>query len=387
MPSKIAVMNIVPKTIKISEVVADYINSDENGVSGYGGKLNIRPAYQREFIYGEKERNAVIDSIFAGFPLNVMYWVKNTDGTFEVLDGQQRTISFCSYYAGEFMHVIDNSLRGWANLTQQQKDTFLSYELQVYICEGTPDEILKWFRVINIAGMKLTDQELRNAAYYGPWLNASKKKFSKSTCIAYRLGGDYVSGSPIRQELLETTLEWIADRDHLKGGVEKDPVAEYMAIHQNDDDCDDLWGYYQDVIHWVRKTFPNYRKQMKGLPWGILYNEHKDDNLSPTSLEVEVSRLMKDSDVTRKQGIWPYLLTGDERYLSIRAFDENTKATVYERQGHHCANAECPHGPDKEWAFEEMQADHITPWSKGGHTVIENCQLLCADCNRRKSSI
>lgn len=372
-------------TIKIADVVAGYADSDEKGVSGYGGKLNIRPAYQREFIYGEKERNSVIDTIFAGFPLNVMYWVKNADGTYEVLDGQQRTISFCSYHAGEFMHVIDDSLRGWANLTQSQKDRFLNYELQIYICEGTPEEILKWFRIINIAGMKLTDQELRNAAYYGPWLAEAKKRFSKSSCVASKLGSDYVSGNPIRQELLETVLEWIASRDGLKGGVDKDPVAEYMAIHQNDANCDDLWGYFQDIIHWIQKVFPNYRKQMKGLPWGIMYNEHKNDALSPTDLEVEIARMMKDSDVQKKAGIWPYLLTKDERYLSIRAFDENTKATVYERQGGHCANPECIHGNDKVWDIEEMEADHIVPWSKGGHTVLDNCQLLCRDCNRRKS--
>lgn len=372
-------------TIKIADVVAGYVDSDEKGVSGYNGMLNIRPAYQREFIYGERERNAVIDTIFAGFPLNVMYWVKNADGTYEVLDGQQRTISFCSYHAGEFMHVIDDSLRGWANLTQSQKERFLNYELQVYICEGTPEEILKWFRIINIAGMKLTDQELRNAAYYGPWLAEAKNRFSKSSCVASKLGSDYVSGNPIRQELLETVLEWIASRDGLKGGVDKDPVAEYMATHQNDANCDDLWGYFQDIIHWIQKVFPNYRKQMKGLPWGIMYNEHKNDTLSPTDLEVEIAKMMKDSDVQKKAGIWPYLLTKDERYLSIRAFDENTKATVYERQGGHCANPECIHGKEKVWEIEEMEADHIVPWSKGGHTVLDNCQLLCRDCNRRKS--
>lgn len=373
-------------TIKIADVVAGYVDSDEKGVSGYNGKLNIRPAYQREFIYGEKERNAVIDTIFAGFPLNVMYWVKNADGTYEVLDGQQRTISLCSYNAGEFMHVVDGSLRGWANLTQSQKDRFLNYELQVYICEGTPEEILKWFRIINIAGMKLTDQELRNAAYYGPWLTEVKKRFSKSSCVASKLGGDYVSGNPIRQELLETVLGWIASRDGLKGGVEKDPIAEYMALHQNDANCDDLWGYFQDIIHWIQKVFPNYRKQMKGLPWGILYNEHKNDTLSPTDLEEEVVRMLKDSDVQKKAGIWPYLLTKDEKYLSIRQFDENTKVTVYERQKHHCANPSCTHGKEKVWDLSEMEADHIVPWSKGGHTVIENCQLLCQDCNRRKSA-
>ena len=379
-------MKISLHTIKIADVVAGYADSAENGVSGYGGKLNIRPAYQREFIYGEKERGAVIDTIFAGFPLNVMYWVKNADGTFEVLDGQQRTISFCSYHAGEFMHEVEGTLRGWTNLTQSQVERFLDYELQVYICEGTPDEILKWFRVINIAGVKLADQELRNAAYYGPWLTEAKKRFSKSGCVASRLGGDYVSGNPLRQELLETVLEWIASRDGLKGGTEKDPVAEYMALHQNDADCDDLWGYYQDIIHWIQKVFPNYRKQMKGLPWGILYNEHRSDSLSPSALEPQVARLMKDSDVQKKQGIWPYLLTGDERYLSIRVFDDNTKSTVYERQGGHCANPNCPHGSLKVWDITEMEADHITPWSKGGHTVIENCQLLCRDCNRRKSA-
>ena len=197
-------MKIELHEIPVREVVEGYVDNNEEGVVGYGGRLNIRPKYQREFIYDEEKRNAVIDTIRKGFPLNVMYWVKNEDGTFEVLDGQQRTISFCQYVEGEFS--IEH--RNFHNLTDVEKEQILNYTLMVYFCEGNDKEKLDWFRIINIAGMKLTDQELRNATYTGPWLSDAKLKFSKSNCAAYLLSKDYVRGSPIRQDILETAIRW-----------------------------------------------------------------------------------------------------------------------------------------------------------------------------------
>ncbi|MDD2595930.1 MAG: DUF262 domain-containing protein [Bacteroidales bacterium] len=367
-------MKIELHQITIGEIVSDFRNSEEEGVIGYGGKLNIRPKYQREFVYNEKQRNAVMDTIWKGFPLNVMYWVKNEGDTFELLDGQQRTISFCSFVIGEYMMNFDDNLRGFSNLNSEQQKRILNYDLQIYICEGTPQEQLDWFRIINIAGVKLTDQELLNAVYSGSWVTSAKRKFSKTGCVAFRLGSDYMRGSPIRQDYLETVIKWINN----------DNVEQYMAIHQHDSNADELWLYYQNVINWVKAKFSHVRNEMKSVSWGELYNKHKDDVLDADVLEAKVSKLMRDSDVQRKAGIYPYLLDGDEHHLGIRTFDGNTKREAYERQGGHCANPNCASGHDHVFDIGEMEADHITPWRAGGKTIAANCQMLCQDCNRRK---
>lgn len=365
-------MRITPKTVKIEDLVDGFQNNDEEGVWGYGGKLNIRPAYQREFVYDEKQQKAVIDSIFKGFPLNVMYWVLNDDGNYELLDGQQRTLSICSYYNGELFVDIGGTLKSFDNLLKSERDQFLNYEIQVYVCEdGTDKEKLDWFRIINIAGERLTDQELLNAVYTGPWITSAKKRFSKSDCVAYKLGSDYMNGSPIRQDYLETVLSWIA------GG--KNKIEEYMAQHQHDQNSNAEWQYFQKLVAWIKSLFPKKRREMKNVNWGPLYAAFKDTTLTSSELEQEVSRLMKDSDVTNKKGIYEYVLNGNENALSIRAFDDNMKREAYERQGGKCAKC------GKFFPIEEMEADHITPWSQGGHTTVDNLQMLCRDCNRRKS--
>ncbi len=266
-------MKIQLNTISIRDLVDGFENNDELGVVGYGGLLNIRPPYQREFVYNSNQQTEVINSIFKEFPLNVMYWVKNADGTFELLDGQQRTLSICSYYVSEFFVQVDGALKGFDNLTASQMKKFLDYKLQVYICEdGTDKEQLDWFRIINIAGEKLTQQELRNAVYHGYWVAEAKKKFSKTGCVAYKLGEQYMSGSPIRQDYLETVLRWMSDGK----------IDEYMALHQHDKTADREWQYFQNVIHWISTLFPKYRKEMKGLEWGTLYNRFKDCEYSAT---------------------------------------------------------------------------------------------------------
>lgn len=364
-------MTIELHQISIGEITNGYHDSNEEGVVGYSGKLNIRPKYQREFVYDEKQRNAVMDTIWKGFPLNVMYWVRNEDGTFELLDGQQRTISFCSYVAGEFLMNFDGKLCGIDNLTPGQKQRILKYQLQIYICEGTPEEQLDWFTIINIAGEKLTNQELLNATYCGEWVTQAKRKFSKTGCVAFKLGSDYMDGSPIRQTYLETALKWISNGK----------IKEYMAAHQHDKDADELWQYFQNVINWVKTLFPEYRREMKGVEWGFLYNSNKDVQFKASELEKQVSELMQDVDVTNKKGIYCYVLNGEERNLSIRAFDSRMKREAYERQKGICPTC------GKHYEIEQMEADHITPWSKGGKTIAENCQMLCRDCNRRKSGI
>lgn len=362
-------MEIKLHEITVRDVVKGYQDNQENGVIGYDGKLDIRPPFQREFIYNEKERNAVIETINKNFPLNVMYWSKNGD-KYELLDGQQRTLSFCQYVNGDFS--VD--YKGFNNLPKDLQDKILDYKLMIYICEGTPSEKLDWFKIINIAGEKLTDQELRNSQYTGTWLHDAKRHFSKTGCPAYQIGEKFLNGSTIRQDYLETALSWISNRD----GIE---IEEYMRIHQNDTDANELWMYFQSVIDWINRLFPKYRKEMKGIDWGTLYNEYKDQAYNSDKLEEQVVSLMTDDDVTSKKGIYLYLITGKEKYLSIRAFTDNQKREAYERQKGICPNCK------EHFEITEMEADHITPWHEGGKTISENCQMLCRECNRRKSGI
>ena len=364
-------MKIELHKIKVKDVFEGYKDSEEEGIVGYGGKLDIRPKYQREFVYKEKQRNAVIDTIRKDFPLNVMYWAKKEekegDLEYEILDGQQRTISFCQYLEGDFS--IDNKY--FHSLTADERAQIEDYDLYIYICEGTESERLEWFKTINIAGEKLTDQELRNAVYSGPWLTDAKRHFSKTSCPAYGLAEKYMSGSTIRQDYLEAALKWISE-----GSIE-----EYMSKHQKDDNASELWQYFQTTIAWVQMLFPNYRKEMKGIEWGRLYNKFHNQQYDAQKLETSISRLMQDEDVTNKRGIYEYMLSGDERYLSIRAFTDNMKREAYEKQGGICPVC------GNQFEINEMEADHITPWSQGGRTIAENCQMLCRDDNRRKSDI
>lgn len=365
-------MKIELQKIKIREVIDGYKDSAEEGIVAYGGKLDVRPKYQREFVYKDKQRDAVIDTVKKGFPLNVMYWVKTGEGSFEVLDGQQRTISIGQYANGDFSVEFNGRTAMFHNLTKEEKEQVLDYELMVYFCEGTDKEKLDWFKIINIAGEKLTDQELRNAVYTGSWLSDAKLKFSKSNCAAYLLandGGQLLSGSPIRQDYLETALSWIND----------EKIEDYMAKHQHDKNADELWNYFQEVIAWVRAHFINYRREMSGVQWGELYNKFKDKKLNASKLETEIKELMQDEDVTKKSGIYPYILTKQERYLSIRVFTDKMKREAYERQDAMCSFCK------KKYDISEMEADHIKPWHEGGKTIAENCQMLCKEDNRTKS--
>ena len=299
-----------------------------------------------------------------------MYWAKNEDGTFEVLDGQQRTISFCQYVNGSFS--IDNKY--FFNLTEDEKREILNYNVDIYICEGSDRERLDWFETINISGEKLTRQELLNINYVGTWLSDAKKKFSKTNCVAYKLGSKYLKGSPIRQEYLETALSWISDGN----------IAQYMAEHQRDKNANELWLYFSNVIEWVKTTFGEkyYRKEMQGLPWGILYNKYKNNPYDCEELEREISSLMADDEVTEKKGIYEYILSGKDesiaRKLSKRQFLERDKRTIYERQ-----NGICPICGEH-YDYSQMEGDHIIPWWRGGKTTIDNLQMVCSKCNKGK---
>jgi hypothetical protein len=362
-------MKIDLHRLSVREVLKDFKDNDELGVVAYGGQLDIRPKYQREFVYKDKQRNAVIETIKKGFPLNVMYWMKRDDGGYEMLDGQQRTISIGQYLNGDYSI---NELF-FHNLTKTEQDQIYNYELMIYFCEGSDRERLDWFQIINIAGEKLTDQEIRNAVYTGTWLSDAKLKFSKRQCAAYLLAnesGKLVTGDPNRQEYLETVLSWI----------HSGKVREYMAIHQHDQDAEPLWKYFQEVIHWVRATFPYYRSEMSNVDWGILYNEYGKTKLDPGKLETEVMNLMGDEDVTKKSGIYSFVLNRQEKHLSIRAFTPNMKREAYTRQEGICPKCK------KKFAMEAMEGDHIKLWSEGGKTIAENCQMLCVDCHREKSN-
>ena len=360
-------MKIELKEITIQELSDGFEDNNEDGVVGFGGKLDIRPPYQREFIYKDKQRDAVINTITKNFPLNVMNWAVREDGTFEVIDGQQRTISICQYIDGDF--AFQN--RYFHNLKADEKEKILNYTLMVYVCSGTESEKLEWFKTINIAGEKLTEQELRNAVYTGSWVSDAKRYFSKSGCVAYNIGSDYLNGSPIRQEFLETAIDWISE-----GKIEN-----YMATHQHDPNATALWLYFQSVITWVNATFTVKRKKfMKGIQWGLFYNKYKDVVFDTKAIEEETARLIADDEVEKKSGIYAYILTKDERYLGIRTFSDSVKQKVYENQKGICPICK------NHFDISEMEGDHITPWVEGGKTIEENCQMLCKDDNRRKSS-
>lgn len=367
-------MNITLQSIKVKDLVTGYSDNNEEGVVGYDGKLDIRPAYQREFVYKDKQQQAVIETILKGFPLNVLYWVKTdtSNADYEVLDGQQRTMSICEYVAGSFSILIDGNTMYFHNLTENLKNTILDYELMVYFCEGSESDKLDWFKTINIAGEKLTDQELRNAVYTGSWLSNAKSHFSKSTCPAYLLGSDYVKGSPIRQELLERVLKWISNND----------IDGYMSKHQHDDDCNELWQYYQQVIAWVKMLFSNYRKDMKGIEWGELYNKFKSNTYNSSYLEKRYIEILKDDEVEGKdtKKIYFYLITGELKYLSLRVFSDKQKLVAFEKQNGVCVKC------TNIFTLDILEGDHIIPWSKGGKTTQDNCQLLCKKCNASKSN-
>ena len=349
-------MKIDLKEIAVKDLFEGYQDNEESGVVAYNGKLDIRPPYQREFIYKDKQRDAVIDTISKNFPLNTIYWAVREDGNFEVIDGQQRTISICQYINGDF------SIDGLAfhNLPKDKQEIILNYKLTVYFCSGSDSEKLDWFKIINIAGEKLTDQELKNAVYSGSWVTDAKRYFSKKNCAASNLASDYLNGSPNRQDYLERAIMWLS-----KNNIEK-----YMSDHQHDSDAKKLWKYFNDVISWVEKNFKN-KKIMKGVDWGSFYNEFEDIKLDTNKVEDEVNKLILDEEVTKNLGIYPYIITREEKFLSLRTFPESIKIKVHQKQKGKCKVC------GEKFDISEMQADHIKAWSRAGKTTEDNCQMLC----------
>ncbi len=359
-------MEVRFRSIRVHELVESYSDNREGGVVGYDGKLDIRPPYQREFVYDDQQRKAVIRSINNNFPLNVMYWADNGDDKYEVIDGQQRTISIGQYVNNNFS--VDDLY--FYNLPRDKTEKILNYELMVYVCTGTESEKLDWFRTVNIAGERLTNQELLNAVYSGLWLADAKRYFSRTGGPAYGLGSNHVKGNPIRQDYLETVIKWMSS-----GKIE-----DYMGRHQHDKNAKPLWEYFKAVIAWVESCFKTRPGLMRGIDWGSLYNEYKDVPIDYDATEKRIQELIDDEEVTKQRGIYEYIFTGEERHLNLRSFSKAVKQRVYERQGGKCAES------GEAFPLSEMDADHIKPWREGGKTEENNCQVLHKKYNRRKGA-
>lgn len=368
-------MEINLKKVRIADLTQGFTDKGEQGVVGLDGNLDIRPAYQREFVYDEKKQIAVIDTITRGYPLGTLYWVENGDGTYEVLDGQQRILSICNYVAGNYAY--ENKY--YTNLYPTERKAFDEYELMVYVVKGSNEvEKLRWFERINITGEKLTAQELLNINYLGSWLSSAKRIFSKSNCPAYGLGNKYVKGSPIRQEYLETVIDWISKRDGISN-------VEYMSRHQHDANANEMWLYFNSVMMWVQTTFPKYRKEMLGLPWGLLYNKYGKNTYDPEALEKRINELFANEEVTDHRGIYEFVLSGEDEdlacRLSKRAFSNSDKRTAYERQ-----NGICPICGEP-YPIEEMEGHHKVSWVNGGTTTLDNLQMVCKKCHHSMNGV
>lgn len=361
--------------IPVRDLVEGYINSGYDGVVGYSGALDIRPKFQREFVYDTAKQQAVITTILSGFPLNVMYWSKGTDPasgdpSFEMLDGQQRSMSICEYVKGSFSVVVGGNPKNFDNLSGTDQERLLDYQLMVYHCEGSEDEQLAWFEVINIAGLTLRPQELRNAVYTGLWLTDAKRYFSRENQGAHKLAKDYVAAGEVnRQDLLQRAMEW-------HGGKGDVAIKEYMNLHRNDANANAIWTYFKSVIDWAKLIFPVQRKELRTVPWNALYDKYNQAPLDAVVLEERVKALMSDEEVQKKSGIYTYALTGEEHTLGLRTFTDNQRREAYERQ-----DGICPKCGDH-FKLEEMDGDHIIPWSKQGKTTSDNCQMLCIRDNR-----
>ena len=379
-------MQIKTIKVKVSDLTRNYVDNGEDGVFTYNDQndpqalLVCRPAYQREFVYSEKEEQDLITSIMNEYPIGVFYWAtipNDPDYKYEILDGQQRTISICRY-------VVDHSFsvdkKFFSNLTDDERKQILDYEITVNICSGTDSEKLAWFKIINKSGEPLTKQELANAVYAGPWLTEAKLYFSRPNGPAVQMSDKWINtGKVIRQDLLEKALKYICYRDDYKD------VEQYMAKHQQDKDAQDLWLYYQDILAWEKKLFPKTQsKLLVSQDWGKLYHEYNKNTYNPIDLQNDIDALVLDDDVTSTSGIVPYVLSertvADQKHLNIRGFSRKQMLKKYQEQGGICPICK------KHYEFKEMAGDHIVPWSKGGHTEYSNLQMLCKHDNEVKSN-
>lgn len=378
--------------ITIGQVCEGFYYNDFEGKGLYGlnGKLTIQPEYQRNYIYKDNGKDvAVIDSVLKGYPLGLIYFNRTKDGQLEVLDGQQRITSLGRFRTGK-LQIVDSDGYPWdyGSLTDEEKKRFDNTPLTIYICEGDEKEIKKWFKIINIQGVPLNEQELLNALYSGSFVTALKKEYSNSQNSHLQIWSHYIRGDVKRQDILATALKWVS-----KGHVE-----DYMSKHRGDKDIMETKTYFETVIGWASSVFVTLYPQQCGLEWGELYEKYHEQAFDPKKVDEEVERLMGDFFVKDKKGIFEYVLGGcqDNSLLNIRCFDEPVKRAVYKRQTDEAkvnGVSNCPYCAQLEgaahtkiWKFNEMDADHVTAWSKGGATDAANCQMLCKTHNRSKGN-
>lgn len=367
-----------------------YNEYEGRGLFGLSGKLTIQPEYQRNYIYAQENRESgVIDSIIKGYPLGLIYFNKVADDKFEVLDGQQRITSIGRYVTKKFPIKDQNGMEQYFDgLNQHIQNQILDTHLLIYECAGTETEIKEWFKIINIKGIPLNDQELLNAVYSGPFVTLAKEEFSNSQNANIQKWSAYVSGTVNRQDYMKTALEWVSNNN----------ISDYMSAHRNDNNIAELKQYFTTVIDWVSSVFQNIEPEMRGLEWGRLYEKYHRQAYDPKIIESKVKELYADPYVKNRKGIFEYVLGGcvDTKLLDVRVFDEATKRAVYAQQTQHAETthtSNCPlcalgHDANKTkiWKLSDMDADHVTAWSKGGATDIKNCQMLCKSHNRAKGN-
>lgn len=369
-----------------------YNELEGKGLFGLSGKLTIQPEYQRNYIYasdGGKKEMAVIESVLKGYPIGLIYFNKVSDNKLEVLDGQQRITSLGRFVTDKFAIKDDNgNPQNFSGMAKDKKKRILETTLLIYECEGTESEIKEWFKTINIAGVPLNNQELLNAVYSGPFVTLGKEEFSNSQNANIQKWSAYVSGSANRQEFLECALDWVSKGD----------IGDYMSRHRFDKNINELKKYFNSVIDWVSSVFIDVESEMRGLDWGRLYETYHHTSYNPAQVSKEVQKLYADPYVKNRKGIFEYVLGGsvDTKLLEVRVFDEATKKSVYSAQtkkAESSGKSNCPHcaighdaNKNKIWKIGEMDADHVTAWSKGGATNIKNCQMLCKTHNRAKGN-
>lgn len=377
--------------ITVEEICKGFVYNEYEGkgLFGLSGKLTIQPEYQRNYIYADGKRDvAVIYSVLKGYPLGLIYFTKVADDKFEVLDGQQRITSLGRYLTNKFKIIIDGKEVYFSGLAADLQAKILQTKLLIYECEGTESEIKEWFRTINIAGVPLNEQELSNAIHSGSFVTKAKAEFSNSQNANIQKWNAFVAGNVNRQDYLRTALDWVS----------KGHIDEYMSLHRYDDNITELKTYFNTVIEWARSVFRNIEKEMCGLPWGELYEQYHTTAYNPQTVTAQVKTLYADPYVKNRKGIFEYILGGctDGKLLDVRVFDDATKQAVYRKQtadatAHNTSNCPlCALGSDANktriWKLNEMDADHITAWSKGGATDIANCQMLCKTHNRAKGN-
>jgi len=385
---------ILKTTITVKEICDGFVYNEleGKGLFGLSGKLTIQPEYQRNYIYasdGGKKEMAVIQSVLKGYPIGLIYFNKVSDNNLEVLDGQQRITSLGRFVSDKFAIKDANGMEQYfGGMAKDKQAKILEAKLLIYECEGTESEIKEWFKTINIAGVPLNDQELLNAVYSGPFVTLGKAEFSNSQNANIQKWSAYVSGSANRQEFLECALDWVS----------KGNIGDYMSRHRFDKDINELKKYFNSVIDWVSSVFTDVESEMRGLEWGRLYEEHHTKKFNPAKVSVEVRKLYGDFFVKDKKGIFEFILGGnnDTKLLNIRIFDEPTKRAVYEKQTRkaetkkksNCSLCAVGHDANKEkiWNLSDMDADHVSAWSKGGKSDIKNCEMLCKTHNRAKGN-